>query len=249
MTPLSKQIVEVSAELQTLAAGEDNRRIIDEVEAAIEQLAPAIQSLAIARNRRVALVDSDVALDPGAYDALERASRKAIVKAFTALRDANQANAAKIRQSGVSAKFVNASRAFEEALNAHNEQAWHEWVDSRERSFQVTDAELNSIENVLDYAADVARYRERRQRFSALVRVVPSTASDVAAVVEVADELTRLRAGFRFDLPAPVVRFFDELSRTGSLPLKQVPESVMTWLRDNQGLDDLMVSRRSRMLR
>lgn len=249
MTPLSKQVAEISAELETLAAGEDNRRVIEEVEAAIEQLAPAIQSLASARSRRVALVDSDVGLDPAAFDTLERPSRKAVVKAFTTLRDASRANAAKIRQSGVTSKFVNASRAFEDAVNTHNEQAWHDWVESRERPFQATDAELNSIENVLDYAADIARYRERRQRFANLVREVPSTAAGVAAVAELAEELTRLRAGFCFDLPAPVVRFFDELSRTGSLPLQQVPDSVMTWLRENRGLDDLVISRKSRMVR
>ena len=244
MTRLGDQIEELSHEVDLLLAGHDNRRVIEQIETAIDELEPTSTSLERALGNRRVLRTSprDFRLDTFA-DEEERLCVR-LRQSYASMRKAWLEDPASLRQRGHVAQFRQSSENYRAAVDRNNEACWSSWIQDLEQQFLVAGPQLESIRNVLDYRDPIARYKQGVDQFSVLTRAIPDDEAGLNAIRVLASSLRGIREGFIFDLPKVVVSFYDALDRDGSIPLIKLTPEVADWLQKNDGVRDLAIIRR-----
>ena len=243
MTRLGDQIGELSHEVDLLLAGDDNRRVIEEIETAIDELEPTTMSLEHAlANRRILCTSPDFKFDAFADEEAKLCLR--LRQRYADMRKVWLEDPGSLRQRGLVAQFRRSSDDYCVAVVRNNAATWNAWIQDLEQRFLVAGPQLESIRNVLDYRDAIARYKQGADRFSVLARAIPDDEAGLTAILDLSNNLRTIRQGFVFDLPKVVVSFYDALDRDGSVPLSKLTPEVADWLRDNDGVRDLAINRR-----
>jgi exonuclease VII small subunit len=244
MTQLSDQLAEIGRELDVLLAGDDNRRIIEEVESATEKLRPAQLLLSSALAHRRALCGPPVDYSAPQFADTEDPLYCHLQESYEALKEKWQENPASVRQRGAVGKFCESVKSYAELVEEHSTSSWEAWRDSLERQFGIATAQLESVKNVLDYAGPITKYKQGMELFAGLSRRLPEDRHVLQKIKAAADELKNIKDGLVFDLPKKVVNFFNALDRDGQFPLSRLDSEIGDWLAENDGLKDLAVVRR-----
>ena len=243
MTRLGDQIRDLSHEVDLLLAGHDNRRVIEEIETAIDELEPTSTSLEQAlSNRRVLCTSTDFRLDAFADEEAKLCLR--LRQRYADMRNAWLEDPGSLRQRGLVGQFRQSSENYCAAVVRNNAATWDAWIQDLEQRFLVAGPQLESIRNVLDYSDSIARYKQGADGFSVLARAIPNDEAGLNAIRDLANNLRKIREGFVFDLPKVVVSFYDALDRDGAVPISKWTPEVADWLRDNDGVRDLAIIRR-----
>ena len=244
MSALKAKISALNRDLDLLLAGDENRRIIDEVERATEELAAVAAPLEHATACRVILIGNPVGCSSYEFIVQEAPLYARVFAKFQALKRAWQEDPAAVRQSGAVGDFCESVREYVGVIDSNSVASWTTWRDGLERTFSIASVQLDSIKNVLNYAVPIARYRQGIIRFANLTRVVPTTPSDLQKIVAEASALATIKEELVFDLPPKVVAFFDALDRDGQVALGTLDPEVRVWLTEHDGVKDLVIVRR-----
>ncbi len=244
MTRLSDQLAEIGRELDILLAGDDNRRVIGELELATEELEPTRALLDNALLRRRALCGPPVNCAPYQFTAAEEPLYGSLRHAYETLREAWQDDPANVRQKGVVGEVRECADDYAEVVEKNNTGTWEEWKNSLEREFLIATAQIESIKNVLDYAGPITRYKQGVERFAALARQLPEDSHALQQMKTIAEELTKIKGGFVFVLPQKVLDFYNALDHDGHFQLARLDTEIKDWLVKNDGLKDLAIVRR-----
>ena len=172
MSRLGDQIKELSREVDLLLAGHDNRRVIEEIEAAIDELEPTSTSLERAlANRRVLGASPDFRFDAFGDEETKLCLR--LRQRYAEMRKVWLEDPGSLRQHGLVAQFRQSSDNYCVAVVRNNAAVWNAWIQDLEQRFLVARPQLESIRNVLDYRDAIARYKQGAERFSVLARAIP----------------------------------------------------------------------------
>lgn len=248
MIPLDQDIETTTQLIQLFESGDDTKTYIEEVTAILDSIEPLADKLDGAIRVRRRLDDSEVDFEFNDTLVGIRNIIAKFVEQETGIAKSWKEASYKIRQNGVVQDFSVAANGLCSQLVALNKLAWDEWVDELKAKFSVIEAQIESVANVPEYAGLVIDYKNKNSRFIELSDGVPEDPDGVgefiAKILSLADSLVTLRTEIRFDLPAEILDFFNALDRDGTFPLEKYGVEIMEWLRENNGLKGLVVSKK-----
>ena len=243
MTRLGDQLDEIGRELDLLIAGHDNRRVIAELETAIDELEPVCAALVLTSKRRDTLRGSPREFQLEKFNEEERTLRLGLRERLSALEKTRQEDPASVRQRGNVSEMCQSALEYRKCVDKNSSSSWDAWRQSLERQFLIAAPQLESIRNVLDYAEAIARYKQEAERFKEFSRSIPENGTLLKELKDLAGRLKKIKEGFVFNLPRKVVAFYDLLDRDGHFPLERLDPEVSKWLADNDGFKDLTIVR------
>jgi len=244
MSKLLDQLSEIDKELEILCAGDEIRVVIEEFESTVDDLEPQCKALQQSLTERSALLEYPNEFQIDDIGESEEISKAHSRECFSALLSSWDENPANIRQNGSVAQFRDAVVVYQKSLTANNRRKWADWTDSLAKLFLIADAQIESVKHVPDYKGPIAAYRRKYEDFSTFASKMPTEAAIINQVRKLADELSKIRRNISFDLPPKILRFFEALDRDGRYPLSKLDPEIYEWLKENNGLKDLSISRR-----
>jgi hypothetical protein len=247
MTRLLEQLAEIGRELDLLIAGDDNRRVIEEVEGATKELEAKQSVLGNAVLHRQALLGPPVDFSTQEVAEEEGPLLVFLRDKYRLLEETWKADPSSVRQSGCVGDFCRLLDGYVRCLEKNSANTWDSWKVLLERQFAVADAQLESVKSVLDYAGEIAKYKQSAARFSELSQRIPNTPGVLNEMNALAVALKKTREGLIFNLPRKVVDFYNALDRNGQFPFTNLDPEVSQWLEKNDGMKDLAVVRRRKV--
>ena len=244
MTKLAEQIQEVDREIDLLLASDETRLAIDEIELAHEQLESCFENLSEELLNRQSLQEGDEGFNFSDAEEAESSRWPSVLSNYDLVLAAWGEDKVKVRQSAAFGDLVQNLEDVADLIGRNSRKEWKEWVESKERSFAVSDAEIESIQHVPEYKQAIVRYRSGVAEFDGLVKRLPESSDGTNRIGNLADRLSEIKSGFDFSLPEYVLAFYKALDDNGSFPLDKVSDKLMRWLTENSALKNLAVVRR-----
>ena len=141
MTSLREQVAEIGRELDLLIAGDDNRRVIEEVEGATKELEAKQSDLGNAVLHRHVLLGPPVDF-PKVQFAQEEESLLAVLRdKYRLLEETWKADPSSVRQSGRVGDFCRFLDSYVRCIERNSVNTWDSWKVLLERQFAVADAQ------------------------------------------------------------------------------------------------------------
>ena len=241
MTELKNQINSIERQIELLIAGDDTRQAIEELRETVNVLEPVVNSLKELFSIRKNCTENSHFFTIEFFESEQLQVLEKAKISYQNLAEASKEDITDLRQRGLVGEFRDALKQFNDVLKFSNDNTWKNSCDKLESGFMVTEAQLNSIENVPGHRSLVEEYKTTKDKFDKLSGN-PSSNSDIVSSLEsYAIDLSAIKDKIKFDMPDNVKKFYDRLHRHGDYPLDQCDEEVFDWLRENDGLKDLCI--------
>ena len=244
MISLNEQIAELDRELDLLLAGDDNRVAIEEVESALNDLDHCYRNVMATMGRKKILTSFPNEFTLDEENGEESGFKQVVLEKYGSLVNAWEENRSRIRQSGTVGEFIEALGAFQRCMEITSQTCWGNWVNKISSDISIADAQLESVKSVLDYATPIQKYKIGRDSFSEKTSQVPNSIDEIQALINLSEKLKKIKSELKFNLPAKVLSFYDQLDREGTFPLGRFDSELSDWLTENGGLKDLSITRR-----
>jgi hypothetical protein len=129
-----------------------------------------------------------------------------------------------------------------------NKLVWQTWSNQLFDSFNITDAELSSIEHIDKYKVIYTAFKNGRNSFKEKTLNLPTEVSQIDELQVLANQLQLLIKDIDFDIPEEVKVFFDHINNPicgNKAPLKLLTPEVLKWIESNNESAHFSIGRSS----
>lgn len=238
MTLLSEQINEVKIQLELITAGDENRVAIAAYEKFLNQFLPIVGKLEdnsqkknILKNIPQLFLDSYTQEQADLNTCLNSATAS-----LNALKLKWQQDDYKVVQDDSFDNTVQAISSLLEKILEQNKALWQEWCEHLSTSFNITEAELKSIEHVNKYQIIRDAFLKERKNFQRLSKYERLEEGSIENLKKLSFQLENLIKDIDFDIPEEVKLFFESLNdftHKNKAPLSLLTSEVLKWIKDN----------------
>lgn len=246
MGMLGKQLQSIENELDILTAGEDNRRIIDELDQAIEDLAPTQNKLEEIISIFETLQSAPEINTEYLPDESEVPQRKEVEVAVAAMKEGWSDDPSTIRQKGLVRSFVETANVYLNCIESKNTEIWKLWVEELELKFRVLPSQLESVSSVPSNSSSVESFKKHEELFKEESKQPTDDLAKISRISKLSIQLQEIQGDIKFDYPKTVYEFFDEIGRLKTFPLCKVGPELLEWLTENDALKDLEIKFKAR---
>jgi len=248
MIPLTQQITDIDTQLDLLVAGDENRVAIKEYEKFFEQFFPVVRKLAdscekikVLKNIPNDSLDREVELISHfknhvvtTKSVLRILAEKWLEDDYTVTQDDSFDNA------------IQSIKSLTKGMMELNKVAWKAWCDHLLENFNVTDAELASIEKIDRYKDIHNTFVQERMSFELKASNLPVDEVQISELESMSNRLQELIKDIDFNIPVEVKLFFDHLNSPiygKKAALSLLTPEVMKWIEDNNEIGSFSITR------
>jgi hypothetical protein len=250
MIPLMKQIEEAHTQLQLLNDGDENNNAIKAYEIFINKFVPVIGKLEDACNKRsllkaipIDMLQEHMQTSDNMKDGVT--STSGLLKI---LEDKWNIIDYKITQDDSLDNCVQSIKTLTKLITDTNKLVWQTWSNQLFDSFNITDAELSSIEHIDKYKVIYTTFKNGRTSFKEKTLNLPTEVSQIDELQVLANQLQLLIKDIDFDIPEEVKVFFDHIYNPicgNKAPLTLLTPEVLQWIESNNESANFSVGRSS----
>ena len=248
MNALQDQITEIGELLAGLQSSSENKEAIEEYTLLITRLTPVCNELKLQCDTRkiIGHLPDDFMLQGLKDDEFEQyATTQSFIDIF---RNSWEEVEHKARQDNNSLdNSVQSIRVLNKDLSQANRQAWDTWISELIISFEISDVELDSQEDVPGLRENIRLYKDKAHEFQMLTDTIPNDTAALEEILTIAKCLESLRGNMDFNLPKGVKTFFKQLNNSISgnqFPLSSLTPEVIKWLTENDQLTNFVIKRK-----
>lgn len=253
MIPLMQQIDEVNLQLDLLVDGDENRIAIDAYENLFKKFVPVIKKLEDNCAKRTlikGIPPDDLELHEQFFDLLKGNLDITIValNALNILEEKWTKDDHKVIQDDSFDNSIQSINTLTKALADTNKLIWDAWCSQLLDSFNITDAELSSIEHIDKYNVIFTTFKNGRTSFKEKTLNLPTKAYQIDELQSLANQLQLLIKDIDFDIPEEVKVFFDHINNPicgNKAPLKLLTPEVLKWIESNNESAHFSIGRSS----
>lgn len=141
---------------------------------------------------------------------------------------------------------VNLTLSLHRTLSDQLKSAWEKWQQVLHQQIQVDDKTLDAQQKIGKLKEVADEYLSLRDKFNALIQSLPDNGDSITKIKTTADHLNTLRGMMKTDWPLAVQHFFDRINspQTGKPTLSSLTTEVFEWLRDENMLEDFVITRK-----
>ena len=127
-----------------------------------------------------------------------------------------------------------------------NKTLWESWHDNLFNSFNVTEAELSSIEKIDKYNEIYNEFVRERDSFISKRSSLPTDVYQIQDLQELSNRLKALMQDINFNIPQEVKDFFASINdavKGKKAPLSLLTPEVLKWIQDNNEISNFSITR------
>lgn len=154
-----------------------------------------------------------------------------------------------LKQSDEFSRFLSAAKSLSNTLNKINQDAWTSWVNAKKQLY-VGEGVLNMARRGTQQDRENARtYENLWSAFEKLTAMPPCDTVTVAKLLNTCSEMSAVAVTLKqVDIPTEVSSFLDQVDHPfkPGVPLSELTDTVLEWLRENEDLTSFLIKRRPR---
>jgi hypothetical protein len=251
MVPLMQQIEEVNLELELIVDGDENRVAIDAYENFFEKFVPIIRKLDDSCTKRTVLkaIPKDPLEQQGQSIDNLKGDLVATIGALNILEEKWKKDDYKVTQDDSFDNSIQSIKGLTKTIMDTNKIVWKTWCDHLLDGFNITDAELSSIEKIDKYKDTYNEFVKERASFKSKASDLPTVVNQIEDLQGLSNRLQMLIKDIDFNIPAEVKIFFDYINNAingNKAPLKLLTPEVLKWIETNNEMTSFSIIRSSR---
>ena len=243
-----QQIEDVTLELELIVAGDENRVAIEAYAIFFEKFVPIIGKLDESCRKRNVLKDIPKEFLEQQLQSINEFNEdlSSTLATLSILEEKWIEEDYKVTQDDSFDNTIQSIKGLTKSIVEVNKTVWQTWCGHLLDSFNVTDAELNSIEKIDKYIDTYNEFVRQRTSFKSKVLNLPTEACQIKELQDISDRLLILMQGIDFNIPEEVKIFFDYINdaiKGKKAPLSLLTPEVLKWIQDNNEINSFSITR------
>jgi hypothetical protein len=142
--------------------------------------------------------------------------------------------------------YVSQALSLHRTLSDQLKNAWEEWQQILYQQIQVDSKTLDAQQKLEKLKEIADEYLSLRDKFDTLIQPLPENGESVTKIRAMAEQLNTLRGMMKTDWPVAVQNFLDRINgpQRNKPTLSALTTEVFEWLRDEDMLEDFVITRK-----